>query len=64
MLSLSFTPLLPWPAIAVLGVLVAILAVFARPGPGPDRAPAASSSSPWFWRRSPTRRWCGRTASP
>ena len=29
MLSLSFTPLLPWPAIAVLGVIVAVLAVFA-----------------------------------
>ncbi|MDE4911801.1 hypothetical protein PQI07_14005 [Methylobacterium sp. 092160098-2] len=29
MLSLSFTPLLPWPAIAVLGVIVVVLAVFA-----------------------------------
>ena len=29
MLSLSFTPLIPWPAIAVLGVIVAVLAVFA-----------------------------------
>ncbi|MBY0251987.1 MAG: hypothetical protein K2X54_11485, partial [Methylobacterium organophilum] len=29
MLSLSFTPLLPWPAIAVLGAIVAVLAVFA-----------------------------------
>ncbi|MCJ2019636.1 hypothetical protein MKK84_19720 [Methylobacterium sp. E-065] len=29
MLSLSFTPFLPWPAIAVLGVIVAVLAAFA-----------------------------------
>ena len=29
MLSLSFTPLLPWPAIVALGVVVAVLAVFA-----------------------------------
>ncbi|SDA16598.1 Uncharacterized membrane protein [Methylobacterium sp. UNC378MF] len=29
MLSLSFTPLLPWPAIAILGAIVAVLAVFA-----------------------------------
>ena len=29
MLSLSFTPLLPWPAIAVLGAIVSVLAVFA-----------------------------------
>ena len=29
MLSLSFTPLLPWPILIVLGVIVAVLAVFA-----------------------------------